>query len=147
LKPLWPEDKPHLAISEIADWFAAYVYLPKLRDRVVLETAIRDAVGKLDPAFGYADRYDEATASYAGLIVAKSPPVLLAPSAVIIRVDVAFEHTKKTALRQGSTRTVVGIEKSAPVPVRVRNRPHRSSRAASMAQSRSTWCGRSSHST
>jgi hypothetical protein len=36
LKPLWPDDKPHLAISEVADWFAAYVYLPKLRDRVVL---------------------------------------------------------------------------------------------------------------
>jgi hypothetical protein len=37
LRPLWAEDRPHIAISEIADWFASYVYLPKLRDRVVLE--------------------------------------------------------------------------------------------------------------
>ncbi len=44
LKPLWAEDRPHIAISEIADWFASYVYLPKVRDRVVLEAAIRDAL-------------------------------------------------------------------------------------------------------
>jgi hypothetical protein len=29
------------------------LYLPKLRDRVVLETAIRDALAKLDPKFAY----------------------------------------------------------------------------------------------
>ncbi len=61
LKPIWPDDRAHLPISEIADWFAAYVYLPKLRDRVVLEGSIRDAVAKLDPQFGYADSYDDAT--------------------------------------------------------------------------------------
>jgi hypothetical protein len=43
LGPLWAEDRPHIAISEIADWFASYLYLPKVRDRVVLETSIRDA--------------------------------------------------------------------------------------------------------
>ena len=105
LKPLWPEEKPHLPIGEVADWFAAYVYLPKLRDRVVLETAIRDAVAKLDPAFGYADGYDEATASYTGLIVAKSPPIMLAPSAVIVRADVAFERIKKTGTSTGASPT------------------------------------------
>jgi hypothetical protein len=47
LKPLWPEDQHHIPVSEIADWFASYVYLPKLRDRVVLEGAIRDAVGSV----------------------------------------------------------------------------------------------------
>ena len=41
----------------MTDWFAAYVYLPRLRDRVVLESAIRDAVAKLDAQFGYADAY------------------------------------------------------------------------------------------
>ena len=96
LKPLWAEDKPHLPISEVADWFAAYVYLPKLRDRVVLETTIRDAVAKLDPAFGYADGYDEATARYTGLVIAKSPPIMFAPTAVLVRAEVAFEHTKTT---------------------------------------------------
>jgi hypothetical protein len=35
LKPLWPDNRSHLAITEVAEWFASYVYLPKLRDRVV----------------------------------------------------------------------------------------------------------------
>jgi hypothetical protein len=125
LKPLWPEDKPHLAISEVADWFAAYVYLPKLRDRVVLEAAIRDAVAKLDPAFGYADGYDEATATYTGLVVAKSAPVMLAPSAVIVQAGVALEHTKKTGTwtgpspssgRDGGAGTGPGAEEEPAAP-------------------------------
>jgi uncharacterized protein len=94
LMPLWPEDKPHLGVGEVADWFSSYVYLPKLRDRVVLDGAIRDAVGKLDPAFGYADRFEEATGTYVGLVWAKSPPELISSSAVIVRSDVAFEHQR-----------------------------------------------------
>jgi hypothetical protein len=35
-----------------AEWFAAYVYLRKLRDEVVLHGAIRDALAKLDPFEG-----------------------------------------------------------------------------------------------
>jgi hypothetical protein len=66
LKPIWPEDRPHLPVSEVAEWFASYVYLPKLRDGVVLQTAIRDTVAKLDPTFGYADSFDEATCARFG---------------------------------------------------------------------------------
>jgi len=94
LKPLWPEDKPHLGVAEVADWFGSYVYLPKLRDRVVLDGAIRDAVGKLDPSFGFADRIDEATGKYIGLVWAKSPPEIIAASAVIVRSEVAYEHLR-----------------------------------------------------
>ncbi|MES0020203.1 DUF499 domain-containing protein [Mesorhizobium sp. M0036] len=85
LSPIWPEDRPHLSIAEIADWFAAYVYLPKVRDRVVLEGAIRDAVAKFDPQFGYADGFDEATGKYHKLIWAKNPPEFLPPTAMIVR--------------------------------------------------------------
>jgi hypothetical protein len=85
LKPIWPDDRPHLFIAEIADWFAAYVYLPKLRDRVVLESSIRDAVGKFDPQFGWADSFDEATGKYQKLIWAKNPPDFASLPAVIVR--------------------------------------------------------------
>jgi len=74
LKPLWPDDKPHLSIGEMTEWFAAYVYLPKLRDGVVLQGAIREAVSKLDPAFGYADAFDESLRGYRGLVWAKATP-------------------------------------------------------------------------
>lgn len=85
LKPIWPEDRPHIQVSEIADWFAAYVYLPKIRDRVVLEASIRDAVGKFDPQFGYAEGINEDTGKYDRLIWAKSAPEFTSPTALIVR--------------------------------------------------------------
>ena len=107
LKPLWPEDKPYLGVAEVADWFGSYVYLPKLRDRVVFDGAIRDAVGKLDPSFGFADRFDDATGKYIGLVWAKSPPEIIAASAVIVRSEVAFEHLRPSA-REAKSRRVLG---------------------------------------
>lgn len=97
LKPLWPDDRAHLGVSEVADWFASYVYLPKLRDRLVLEGAIRDAVGKLDPSFGYADRFDEATGAYVGLAWAKASPEVFPATAVLVRSDVAMEQSRPSA--------------------------------------------------
>lgn len=95
LKPIWSEERPHLAISEIAEWFASYVYLPKLRDRVVLEAAIRDAVGKLDPVFGYADAFDEASGRYKGLIWAKAPPEFMSETALLVRGDIVADALRK----------------------------------------------------
>jgi hypothetical protein len=84
LKPIWPDDRDHLPIAELTDWFSAYVYLPKLRDRVVLETSIRDAVAKLDPQFGYADGYDETSGKYRGLICARDPPQPFPATAMLV---------------------------------------------------------------
>jgi hypothetical protein len=108
LKPLWPEDKPHLAVSEVADWFGSYVYLPKLRDRVVLDNAIRDAVGKLDSSFGFAERFDEPTDTYVGLIWAKSLPEIMVPSAVIVRSEVTFERLRPSISELKPSSPVVG---------------------------------------
>ncbi|MEY9983424.1 hypothetical protein ABH995_002761 [Bradyrhizobium yuanmingense] len=94
VRPLWPEDRPRLPISEIVEWFASYVYLPKLRDRVVLEQAIKDALGKLDPMFGYAENYDAVNDAYQGLIFAKSPPEFFGPAAVLVRKEVALERLR-----------------------------------------------------
>jgi hypothetical protein len=111
LKPLWPEDKPHLGVAEVADWFGSYVYLPKLRDRVVLDAAIRDAAGKLDPSFGFADRFDEAAGKYVGLVWAKSLPEIIPQSAVIVRSEVAFEHLRPT---DGELKPIVPPVSGAP---------------------------------
>jgi hypothetical protein len=87
LKPIWLEDTAHLSITEIAEWFAAYVYLPRLRDRVVLEIAIREAVAKLDPQFGYADCFDEVSGEYRNPILAKTAPEVFSSTALLVRAD------------------------------------------------------------
>jgi hypothetical protein len=93
LKDLWPAETPHLPISEVAEWFSAHAYMPKLRDRVVLETSIREAIGKFDAPFGYAEGFDQAAGRYAGLIYAKAAPEILAPHGLLVRVDVAKQQT------------------------------------------------------
>ena len=75
-----------------------------MRDRVVLEGAIHDALGKLDPAFGYADSFDESSGTYTGLAWAKQPPEIFPAAAVLVRSDVALEQSRLSkALSQSGT--------------------------------------------
>jgi hypothetical protein len=97
LKPIWPDDRSHLSITEVAEWFASYVYLPKLRDSVVLQGAVRDTVAKLDPTFGYADGFDEATGRYRNLIWAKNPPDIMPATAVLVRAAEALDQLERDA--------------------------------------------------
>jgi hypothetical protein len=116
LKPIWPDDRPHLPVSEVAQWFASYVYLPKLRDGVVLQAAIRDSVAKLDPTFGYADGFDEAAGRYRNLIWAKNPPDIMPPTAVLVRAAETLEELKGEATGAGATAGPGGATPTAGEP-------------------------------
>lgn len=66
--PLWRDN--HVAIKELAEHFARYLYLPRLIDTDVLLGAVRDGVGLLtwqNDTFAYADSFDELTGRYRGL--------------------------------------------------------------------------------
>jgi hypothetical protein len=66
--PLWRGD--YVAIKQLAEDFARYVYLPRLAEPTVLFSAIRDGLGLLTwekDSFAYADRYDDAASRYLGL--------------------------------------------------------------------------------
>ncbi len=75
LDPIWPEDRPHVAIKEIRDWFAAYVYLPRLRDDATFDGALQRLVEDADHPFGFAASFDDASGTYGG--VADANGVLL----------------------------------------------------------------------
>jgi hypothetical protein len=94
LAELWSAERPHLPVAEIAGWFATYVYVPKLRDRVVLEKAIGDALAKLDPKFAYAEAYDDASGKYVGLIWQKAPFGPMPATAVLVRPEVAMAQLR-----------------------------------------------------
>lgn len=68
LEPIWPEDRQHLAVSEIRDWFASYVYLPRLRDEATLDGAIQRLVSDLAAPYVFASRFDEEKNDYVGVI-------------------------------------------------------------------------------
>jgi len=66
--PLWRGD--HVAIKQIVEDFARYLYLPRLKDSTVLLGAIRDGFGLLtwgQDSFAYADSFDESAGRYRGL--------------------------------------------------------------------------------
>jgi hypothetical protein len=97
LDELWPAERVHLPIAEIAEWFATCVYLPKLRDRVVLENAIRDALAKLDPRFAYAESFDEGSGKYAGLMWQKAPVGPMPQTALLVRPETAVAQLRAAA--------------------------------------------------
>jgi hypothetical protein len=105
LQGVWPDDRPHLAVREVADWFGKFVHLPRLRDRAVLEAAIRDAVGRLDPRFGFADAIDADGVTYRGLCWGKPPPELSSQTAVLVR---AAEATAQIG-RQAAPTSLPGL--------------------------------------
>ena len=124
LAELWPADRPHLPVSEIADWFAIYVYLPKLRDRVVLETAICNALAKLDPKIAYADSFDETTGKYVGLLWQKAPIGPIPKTALLVRPEVAMAQLRAASPEPGPKPLddVVGPAVPKP-PATISNQP------------------------
>lgn len=74
--PLWTGD--HVSIRDLAEYYARYVYLPRLKDSSVLFGAIRDGLKSLawsTETFAYADSYDEGAGRYVGLKSAEGVPV------------------------------------------------------------------------
>jgi len=66
--PLWRGD--HVAVKQLAEDFARYLFLPRLKDPSVLADAIRDGLGLMfwhHESFAYADSVDETTGRYRGL--------------------------------------------------------------------------------
>ena len=66
--PLWRGD--HVAVKQLAEDFARYLYLPRLKDSSVLLDAIRDGVNLLtwrQDSFAFADSFDEGAGRYQGL--------------------------------------------------------------------------------
>jgi hypothetical protein len=84
LQPIWPADRAHIPLAELHEWFQSYVYMPKIRDRVALDQAIRDAVAKLDAQFGYADGFDESNKRYLHPMIARTPPEMFPSSALLV---------------------------------------------------------------
>jgi hypothetical protein len=66
--PLWSGD--HVAIRQLSDYFARYIYLSRLKNPTALAEAIRDGLRLITwskDSFAYADSFDDTTQRYRGL--------------------------------------------------------------------------------
>jgi predicted AAA+ superfamily ATPase len=97
--PLWRGDS--VAIKQLAEDFARYLYLPRLTGPGVLIGAIRDGLGLLlwrQESFAYADSFDEAANRYRGLrsgqLVALSEENL---TGLLVHPDIAVKQQQTEA--------------------------------------------------
>ncbi|MBI3902214.1 MAG: ATP-binding protein [Nitrosomonadales bacterium] len=110
--PLWRGD--HVAVKQLVEDFARYLYLPRLKDSSVLLDAIRDGVNLLtwsQDSFGFADSYDEAAGRYKGLRGGQI--VMLADihaPGLVVKPDVASKQ--------------LNAERAAPSPSGAPGQPH-----------------------
>lgn len=98
--PLWRNDQ--VAIKQLTDDFARYLYLPRLTNSEVLAIAIQDGLGLLSwnqETFAYADSYDEAAGRYLGLRGGQQVSISLDSSeGLLVKPDVALKQLEGEAL-------------------------------------------------
>src|SRR5690625_132598 len=114
--PLWRDaDDAHVHVKQLAEDFAQYNYLPRLKDTGVLLRAIEDGVRQLSwesDTFAYAQRYDEGSGRYQGLQAGQVIDVSLDSSSVIVKSEVAAAQFEADRVAQeeeaGGTPAVAG---------------------------------------
>ena len=112
--PLWRGN--HVAVKQLVEDFARYLYLPRLKDSAVLLEAIHDGVNLLtwmQDGFGFADSYDAEAGRYKGLRGGQMPTLgdAYAPG-LVVKPDVA--GTQIDAQRPGPAPT--GTPGQTPPP-------------------------------
>jgi predicted AAA+ superfamily ATPase len=95
--PLWRGD--HVLVSQLAEDFARYIYLPRLRGPEVLANAVADGLGLLlwqRESFAYADSFDEASGRYRGLRGGQRVDVFTdAATGLVVRPDAATRQLEE----------------------------------------------------
>ena len=120
--PLWRGN--HVAVKQLVDDFAKYLYLPRVKNAQVILDAIQDGVSRLtwsQDTFAYADYFDAATERYRGLEAGRRPTVQLNANSVVVKPDVAAAQIQKdsapppatTAAEDGSRATGTHLASSS----------------------------------
>jgi hypothetical protein len=94
-KWLWKE-KSHIKAKEVWEYFAQYIYLPRLKDEQTLVNAIREGVGSLTwkDFFAYASAVRD-DGHYVGLIAGANPSITLDSASVLVKPDVAQKQREE----------------------------------------------------
>ena len=96
--PLWRGD--HVSVRQLAEDFASYLYLPRLKAPAVLAQSVREGVGILSweqDGFAYADCHDEAEERYVGLRAPVALEVTAEDPGLVVKPDVARAQMARAA--------------------------------------------------
>lgn len=102
-KYIW-NGKPHLLLKDLWEYLNRYTYMPRVKNREVLAKTVRASVGGMLPGpFAYAERWEEAKKTYAGLAIdhAGGAQIVIDSESVIIQPDVAEANRPKPVVVTG----------------------------------------------
>jgi len=110
--PLWRGE--HVAVKQLVEDFARYLYLPRLAGPEVLIQAIRDGVAMLtwqSDTFAYAESHDEAAGRYRALQAGKMVSISPESAALLVKPEIAKKQIEAETLQAtapSTTREPVG---------------------------------------
>jgi len=93
---LW-EERDHVFVRELSEWFPRYLYLPRLKHHDTLIDAVRDGASLLTcgDTFATAEGYDESQDRYKALRLGSGGPSVIDHDTVLIKPDVAQGQADK----------------------------------------------------
>jgi hypothetical protein len=92
VRPVTEQSGNHVAIKQLTDDFARYLYLPGLRDSNVLAEAIAEGPGLISwkqDSFAYAEGWDEQNQRYRGLQAGRRVRVSVDGGGLVVKPEVA----------------------------------------------------------
>ncbi len=100
--PLWRGN--HVAIKQLVEDFASFIYLPRLKDSSVLIGAIRNGLPLMlwmQDAFAFADSFDESAGRYRGLHCGEAVPLADDETqGLLVKPDIACKQMDEEKSRQ-----------------------------------------------
>ena len=112
---LW-KDVEHLSIKKLWEYFATYLYLPRLKDSNVLLEAIRDGVSKItwSDHFAYAEGWDDKQSKYLGLRAGHVGTIVMDSQSIIVKPgsanrQLSAEADKRQSLKGDEIRDAQGL--------------------------------------
>ena len=100
--PLWPDGR--VSVRQLVEYFATYIYLPRLAGPDVLLGAIRGGLALLtwtSESFAYADSFDEAAGRYRGLRAGQNVAVTADSTGLLVKPDIACRQIDSEAPKPG----------------------------------------------
>ena len=96
---LW-KDKNHLDLKKLWEYFATYIYLPRLLGKNVLLKAIKDGIRGLlwTEYFAYAEGWDEANDRYLGLKAGQECSVIMDGLSLLVKPEIAQAQLEKARM-------------------------------------------------
>jgi predicted AAA+ superfamily ATPase len=108
--PLWRGN--HVAIKQLAEDFASFIYLPRLKDSSVLIGAIRNGLPLflwMQDSFAFADSFDESAGRYRGLRCGEDAQLADGETqGLLVKTDIACKQMDEEKSRQPAGGTPIG---------------------------------------